>query len=55
MDYDANMLKGVVDPIILNLVSERAMYGYEIIKVIHEAQWSSFTASVNAVLMAPAM
>lgn len=111
MDYDANMLKGVVDPIILRLVSERSMYGYEIIKVINErtkgdfewkegtlypclhrlegaglitsewqeadsgrqrkyyaitrkgaatlkektAQWASFTASVNAVLLAPAM
>jgi DNA-binding PadR family transcriptional regulator len=111
MDYDANMLKGVVDPIILKLVSERAMYGYEIIKVINErtkgdfewkegtlypclhrlegaglitsewqeadsgrqrkyyaitrkgaatlkekqTEWASFTASVNAVLMAPAM
>ncbi len=111
MDYDANMLKGVVDPIILRLVSERAMYGYEIIKVINErtkgefewkegtlypclhrlecagliagewheaengrqrkyygisrkgvaalkektAQWASFSAAVNGLLLAPAM
>jgi len=111
MDCDANMLKGVVDPIILKLVSERAMYGYEIIKVINErtngefrwkegtlypclhrlegagliasewqeaesgrqrkyyaitrkgaatlkekaAQWASFAAHVNAVLMVPAV
>jgi len=111
MDYDANMLKGVVDPIILRLVSERAMYGYEIIKVINErtqgefewkegtlypclhrlecagliagewhesengrqrkyykisrkgvaalkektAQWAAFSATVNVVLLAPAM
>jgi PadR family transcriptional regulator PadR len=42
MEYDANMLKGVVDPIILRLVSERAMYGYEIIKVINERTKGEF-------------
>lgn len=42
MEYDANMLKGVVDTIILKLVSERAMYGYEIIKVINERTKGEF-------------
>lgn len=42
MEVDANMLKGIVDPIILKLVSERAMYGYEIIKVINERTKGEF-------------
>lgn len=42
MNYDANMLKGIVDPILLKLVSERAMYGYELIKVVHERTHGEF-------------
>jgi len=36
MTYDADLMRGVVQPIVLKLVSERAMYGYEIIKVVNE-------------------
>lgn len=42
MEYDANMLKGIVDPIVLRLVSERAMYGYEIIRVVNERTHGEF-------------
>ncbi len=42
MDFDANLLKGTVDSIILKLVAERAMYGYEIIKVINERTQGAF-------------
>ena len=42
MDFDANLLKGTVDPIILKLVAERAMYGYEIIKVINDRTRGAF-------------
>ena len=36
MTYDADLMRGIVQPIVLQLVSERAMYGYEIIKVVNE-------------------
>ena len=36
MTYDADLMRGVVQPMVLQLVSERAMYGYEIIKIVHE-------------------
>lgn len=36
MTYDADLMRGVVQPIVLQLVSERAMYGYEIIKIVNE-------------------
>jgi PadR family transcriptional regulator PadR len=36
MTYDADLMRGVIQPIVLQLVSERAMYGYEIIKVVNE-------------------
>ena len=36
MTYDADLMRGVVQPIVLQLVSERAMYGYEIIKVVNQ-------------------
>lgn len=42
MDFDANLLRGTVDPIILKLVSERTMYGYEIIKVVNERTKGAF-------------
>ncbi len=35
MTYDADLMRGVVQPIVLQLVSERPMYGYEIIKVVN--------------------
>jgi PadR family transcriptional regulator, regulatory protein PadR len=36
MAVSPEMLKGTVVPIILKLLSEREMYGYEIIQVVHE-------------------
>ena len=42
MEFNANLLKGTVDPILLRLVSERAMYGYEIIKVVNERTQGAF-------------
>ena len=42
MTVDANWLKGVVEPIVMRLVSERAMYGYEIIKIVNERTNGAF-------------
>jgi DNA-binding PadR family transcriptional regulator len=36
MDFDADLIRKTVQPIVLRLVGERAMYGYEIIKVVNE-------------------
>lgn len=36
MAISPEMMKGTVVPIILKLLGEREMYGYEIIKVVHE-------------------
>ena len=36
MEYDANLIRSVAEPVILALVAERAMYGYEIIKLVNE-------------------
>jgi PadR family transcriptional regulator, regulatory protein PadR len=36
MAVSPEMLKGTVVPIILKLLSEKEMYGYEIIRVVHE-------------------
>jgi PadR family transcriptional regulator PadR len=36
MTYDADLMRGIVQPIVLQLVSERAMYGYEIIKIVNQ-------------------
>ena len=36
MEYDPNLIRSVAEPVILKLVAERAMYGYEIIKLVNE-------------------
>ena len=36
MAISSEMLKGTVVPIILKLLSENEMYGYEMIQVVHE-------------------
>ena len=36
MEYDANLIRSVAEPVILKMVAERAMYGYEIIKLVNE-------------------
>ena len=42
MAIDSDLMRGVVDSIVLRLVSERAMYGYEIIKVVNEETDKAF-------------
>src|SRR5210317_213857 len=42
MNVDADLMRGVVEPIVLRLVSERPRYGYEIIKVVNERTNSAF-------------
>ena len=36
MELKQDMIKGTVVPIVLTLLQERSMYGYEIIKVVNE-------------------
>ena len=36
MEYDRDLIRSVAGPIVLKLVDERAMYGYEIIKLVNE-------------------
>lgn len=36
MATNPDMLRGVAEPIVLRLVADRAMYGYEIIKTVNE-------------------
>ena len=36
MTFDKELMKGTTAPIILRLLSERQMYGYEIVKVVNE-------------------
>jgi PadR family transcriptional regulator, regulatory protein PadR len=42
MEFSQELIKGTVVPIILKLLSERAMYGYEIIKVVNERTQNAF-------------
>jgi DNA-binding PadR family transcriptional regulator len=35
MDFSSDLVRGSVVPIVLALVRERPMYGYEIVKVVH--------------------
>ena len=42
MDYDPNLTRSMVEPIILQLVSEKYCYGYEIIKVANELTHGAF-------------
>jgi DNA-binding PadR family transcriptional regulator len=36
MDFDGNLMKGSTAPIVLRLLQERPMYGYEIVKLVNE-------------------
>jgi len=36
MQFDKELVKGSVVPIVLRLLGEREMYGYEIVKVVNE-------------------
>lgn len=42
MDFNSDLVRSVVQPIVLKLVSERPMYGYEIIKIINERTQKAF-------------
>lgn len=42
MAINSNLMRGVVDSIVLRLVSQRAMYGYEIIKVVNQETQNAF-------------
>ena len=42
MDFDSDLTRSTVEPIVLRLVSERPMYGYEIIKVVNERTEGAF-------------
>ncbi len=48
MELTQEMIKGTVVPVILKLLAERAMYGYELIRVVNERthnalQWKEGT------------
>ena len=36
MKFDRDLTRSVVEPLVLKLVAERPMYGYEIIKVVNQ-------------------
>lgn len=42
MAINSDLMRGVVDSIVLRLVSQRAMYGYEIIKVVNQETDNAF-------------
>ena len=42
MEFDSNLTRGVVESMVLQLVTERAMYGYEIIKVVNQRTNQAF-------------
>ena len=42
MEVSQDMIKGTVVPIVLKLLDERSMYGYEIIKVVNERTNNAF-------------
>lgn len=35
MDFDTNLIKGLVEPIVLRLLQQKTMYGYEIIREVN--------------------
>jgi len=42
MAINSDLMRGVVDSIVLRLTSERAMYGYEIIKIVNQETDNAF-------------
>ena len=42
MDFDKELVKGTTVPIVLELIGEREMYGYEIVKVVNERTGGRF-------------
>ena len=42
MGYDRDLVRSVAEPVVLKLVAEKPMYGYEIIKVVNERTDGAF-------------
>lgn len=42
MNFDSDLVRSTIETIILQLLRERAMYGYEIIKVVNERTNNAF-------------
>ncbi len=42
MEFNRELMKGTTVPIVLRLLSEREMYGYEIVKVVNERTGGRF-------------
>ncbi len=42
MEFSQDLIRGTVLPVILRLVSEREMYGYEIIQVVEDRTQNAF-------------
>ncbi len=42
MNFNPDLTRSIVQPIVLSLVSQRPMYGYEIIKVVNERTDNAF-------------
>jgi len=42
MEFSADLVKGSIVPVILKLLSEKEMYGYEIIKTVNERTNQAF-------------
>ena len=42
MAFDSDLVRSTAEPIVLRLVSERPMYGYEIIKIVNERTDGAF-------------
>ncbi len=42
MAINSDLMRGVAEPVILRLLAERAMYGYEIIKLVNERTGGEF-------------
>ena len=42
MRFSSDLMRGVAEPIVLQLVAERPMYGYEIIKVVNQRTNQAF-------------
>ncbi len=42
MKVNSDLMRGVAEPVILKLLSERTMYGYEIIKLVNERTEGAF-------------
>jgi DNA-binding PadR family transcriptional regulator len=42
MNFDRDLVRSMAEPVVLSLVAERPMYGYEIIKVVNDRTDQAF-------------